>query len=738
MATTEGTAHHLARTPTVLQMEATECGAAALTMILNWLGRDVLLEEVREACAVSRDGVNALKIIEAAKSFRLEAAGYRYNAQEVRALEPPFVVFWNQNHFLVVEGFRRHKVRLNDPASGHRSVSVEEFAESYSGIVLAFSAGPGFRPDPRRRRRRPLLEMLSLLSRSRAGIGYAALAGIAVVVPTTVAALLTSVFVDQVLVQQNLSWATKVVILAAIVTLMLFALNLFQQRVLLRLRTKLSIRMSAGFLWHLLRLPTRFFDARSPGGLVSRVQLNSQVAELLSGQLATAAISIITMLLFGAVLLGLNWILGLVALGVAAFNLVMLVTVSRARIALNQNLQQTLMRLSGYTYLGISMMDDIRATGSESDFFSRWSGTQARALNAEQKLGFLTQSLLVVPGFLTMINTVVVLAAGGLLVINHDFALPKLIAFQMLAVSFFAPIAQLVSVASQFQNARAWMQQIGDVLNQPLDTLALTTAAVPGGAAAPPALPPGGAPRREARLRGHLELRGVTFGYVPNEPPLISDLTVTLQPGERVALVGPTGSGKSTIANLVVGLFQPWSGEILLDGMPRDAIPREVMAASLAKVDQSILLFSGSVADNIRFFDQSIPPRDVVQAAEDACISEEIQAKPGGFAHHVTEAGRNFSGGQRQRLEFARALAINPTLLVLDEATSALDAVTEQQIDTNLRRRGCTCLLIAHRLSTIRDCDQIIVLDRGNVAERGTHEELLALRGLYHELVSHG
>ena len=507
MATTEGTAHHLVRTPAVLQMEATECGAAALTMILNWLGRDVLLEEVREACAVSRDGVNALKIIEAAKSFGLEAAGYRHDAQEVRALEPPFVVFWNQNHFLVVEGFRRHKVRLNDPASGHRSVSVAEFAESYSGIVLAFSAGPGFRRDPRRRRRRPLLEMLSLLSRSRAGIGYAALAGIALVVPTTVAALLTSVFVDQVLVQQNLSWATKVVILAALVTLMLFALNLFQQRVLLRLRTKLSIRMSAGFLWHLLRLPTRFFDARSPGGLVSRVQLNSQVAELLSGQLATAAISIITMLLFGAVLLGLNWILGLVALGVAAFNLVMLVTVSRARIALNQNLQQTLMRLSGYTYLGISMMDDIRATGSESDFFSRWSGTQARALNAEQKLGFLTQSLLVVPGFLTMLNTVVVLAVGGLLVINHDFALPKLIAFQMLAVSFFAPIAQLVSVASQFQNARAWMQQIGDVLNQPLDTLALTTAAVPGGAAAPPAQPPGGAPRREARLRGHLELR---------------------------------------------------------------------------------------------------------------------------------------------------------------------------------------------------------------------------------------
>lgn len=746
------------RTPTVLQMEVTECGAAALTMILNSLDRDVQLEEVREACAVSRDGVNALKIIEAAKSFGLEAEGFRYSAEELRTIEPPFVVFWNQNHFLVVDGFRRNKVHLNDPASGRRTVSREEFADSYSGIALTFERGPDFRPDARRHRRRPLVEMLGLLGRSRTGIVYAVIAGIAMVVPSTAAALLTSIFVDQVLLVGDTAWVARVVALAVAVAVLQLLLNLFQQRVLLRLQTKLSIRMSAGFLWHLLRLPTRFFDARSPGGLVSRVQLNAQVAQLLSGQLATTAISGINMVLFGVVLCILNWILALVAIGVATLNLVVLFVVSKARMAANQSLQQTLVRLSGYTYLGISMIDDIKATGSESDYFSRWSGTQARALNAEQRLGSLTQSLLVAPGFLTILNTVVVLTIGGFLVIDGELSVATLIAFQVLAASFFAPIARLISVASQFQNARAWMQQIGDVTNQPLDRSAdaapapVGAAPVGGGDESAEAKPQtrvavrvnagdGPSPNGDhptSRLRGHVELRDVTFGYVANEPALIRDLNVTLRPGERVAFVGPTGSGKSTVANLMVGLFHPWSGQVLFDGVAREAVPREVIAASLAKVDQSILLFSGSVADNIRFWDESISPRDVVRAAEDACIAEELAANPGGFGHRVAEGGRNFSGGQRQRLELARALAINPTILVLDEATSALDAVTEQRVDNALRRRGCTCVIIAHRLSTIRDCDQIIVLDRGNVVERGTHEELIDLHGVYAELVSHG
>jgi ABC-type bacteriocin/lantibiotic exporter with double-glycine peptidase domain len=384
--------------------------------------------------------------------------------------------------------------------------------------------------------------------------------------------------------------------------------------------------------------------------------------------------------------------------------------------------------------VGINMIDDIKATGSEDEYFARWTGIQAQSVNAGQRLGFLTQGLLVVPGFLMMFNVVVILAVGGSLVISHDLTLPTLIAFQVLASSFFAPIAQIVIVASRFQDARAWMQQIGDVMDQPEDatvaaaTGPLGTANGDRRAAQPP--PP------RPRLNGRLELRNITFGYSPNEPPLLNDLSVVLEPGMRVAFVGPTGSGKSTVANIVAGLLHPWSGEVLFDGQPRHGIPRAVLSASLGKVDQSILLFSGTVIDNIRFWDEAVLTADAVRAAEDACIAADIQAKPDGFGYRLAEGGRNLSGGQRQRLEIARVLATNPSIVVLDEATSALDSITEEAVDTNLRRRGCTCVIIAHRLSTIRDCDQILVLDHGQVVERGTHEDLMALNGLYKELVS--
>ncbi|MCU1451211.1 MAG: transporter-like protein [Acidimicrobiales bacterium] len=722
------------RTPTILQMDPTECGAASLTMVLNAFGYGVFLEEARQACSVTRDGVNARNIVAAGETFGFDCAEEQRDVGQLQDIAVPFIVSWGEDHFVVVEGFGRRKVHINDPAYGHRNVTDDDLATSFTGTVLTCRPKPGFSADDRGPRRRPTIDMIRLLSRSGSGIAYASIAGIALVVPTIAAAVLASIFVDQVLDARNGNWVGIVVLLAVVVGALQFGLSLFQQRILLRLRMKLSIQMSATFLWHLLRLPTRFFDSRSPGGLVSRVQFNNYIAHLLSGDLATAAISLVTMLLFAVVMLILNPLLGLVAVGVALFNGAALVAVSRARTSTNQLLQQTLLRLSGYTYVGINMIDDIKATGSEDEYFSKWAGIQAQAVNAGQRLGFLTQGLLVVPNFLAMFNFVVILAVGGTLVIDGSLALPSLIAFQFLAGSFFAPIAQIVTVASRFQDARAWMLQIGDVLNQPTDeAVALATGSLGGAPLATNGDQPSSSRRR---LDGRLELRNITFGYSPNEPPLLENLSVTLEPGMRIAFVGPTGSGKSTVANIVSGLLQPWSGEVLFDGLPRDAIPREVLTASLGKVDQQILLFSGSVVDNIRFWDESIPAPDVVAAAEDASIATEIEAKPGGFGHHLAEGGRNLSGGQRQRLEIARVLATNPSVVILDEATSALDAVTEEEVDTNLRRRGCTCVLIAHRLSTIRDCDQILVLDRGKVVERGTHEELYAMEGLYKELVS--
>jgi NHLM bacteriocin system ABC transporter peptidase/ATP-binding protein len=720
-------------------MDATEGGAAALTAVLNSFGREVLLQEVREACSVTRDGVNTRNMVRAAENFGFDCAEVHPTAEELPGLPVPSIVLSGQSHFVVLEGFRRRKAYVNDPAGGHRTMAIDDLARLYGGTVLTIAPRPGFRPDPPRDRRRPTVELLRLLTGSSRAVAYATIAGAALVIPTTAAAALTAIFVDQVLSAGNENWAAKVVELAALVGLLQFGLSLFQQRVLLRLRMKLSIQMSATFLWHLLKLPIRFFDSRSPGGLVTRVQFNNYVAFLLSKQLATAAIGLITMLLFGVIMVVLNPVLGAVAIGVAVFNLLALLGVSRARTSTNQQLQQTLVRLSGYTYVGINMIDDIKATGSEDEYFARWTGIQAQAVNSGQRLGFLTQGLLTVPGFLTMFNVVIILAVGGSLVISGDLRFSSLIAFQVLASSFFAPIAQIVVVASRFQDARAWMQQIGDVMDQPEDTdVAGATGALGSTNGHRPFETQGPAYPPRPRLDGRLELRNVTFGYSPNEPPLLKDLSVTLEPGMRVAFVGPTGSGKSTVANIVAGLLQPWSGEVLFDGQPRHTIPREVLSASLGKVDQSILLFSGTVIDNIRFWDEAILASDAVDAAEDACIAADIQAKPDGFGHRLAEGGRNLSGGQRQRLEIARVLATNPSIVVLDEATSALDAITEETVDTNLRRRGCTCVIIAHRLSTIRDCDQILVLDRGQVVERGTHEELITLDGLYKELVSSG
>lgn len=721
--------------PSVLQMEAAECGAACLAMVLGYFGAPVQLQDTRERCAVSRDGIDALRMVIAARSYGLDAQGYRKTAAELPDLPLPSVVFWNQNHFVVVEHFGRSAVRINDPALGRRSVSYRDFEASYSGVALTFQPTPNLERRDAERRSPPAVRMVQLLQRSRRGVALAVVTGLLVTVPTTAAAMLTSIFVDEVLGSGNDNWVVPVLLASAVVLVLMFGLTLLQQDVLLRVRLTLSNRMSAIFLSHLLSLPIRFFDARSPGALVNRVQLNSQVATLISGQLATAAIGGVTMVIFAVVLFVVSVPLALAAVLLAAVNALALLAISRARVALNQGLQQTMSQLVGYTFLGINMIDGIRATGAQDEYFARWTGIQARVVNAQQRLGVLTQGLLSVPVFLAATNVVVILGYGGYLVLDGQLSIGQLIAFHVLAASFFAPIGQLVAVASQFQNAQAWMMQVEDVLRQPShhgevgDLRALRS---PETESDPQGPPPGG------KLSGRIELRGVTFGYVRTEPPLVENFDLVIEPGQRVALVGATGSGKSTVGNIIAGLHRPWSGQVLFDGVDREDLPESVVSASLAKVDQSILLFSGTVADNIAFFNTAVSATDIAEAVRDASIDEEIEAKPGGFAHRLSEGGNNLSGGQRQRLEIARALATRPTILVLDEATSALDTLTEARIDAALRRRGTTCVIVAHRLSTIRDSDQIIVLDNGKVVERGTHDELIQLGGRYLEMVSSG
>lgn len=706
-------------TPTIMQLEAVECGAAALAMVLAYYGRFVPLEELRAACGVSRDGAKASNIAKASRLYGLEAKGLRIELPRLADLRLPAIAFWTFNHFVVVEGVGPKGVDLNDPAGGARRVSWEEFDTSFTGVMLVFEPGPEFS-----RGGSPPSVVRGLGTRLRggaAGLALCLLAGLALVVPGLAFAAFLKIFVDQVLVANTSSWLLPVAVGLSLAAIVAGALTWLQQSTLLRLSTKLSLSMSTRFLSHALRLPMSFFAQRYAGHVVTRLSLNDQIAELLSSQLATSLLSLFTVVFYVGLMATYDLPLTILTVAFALANLAALRAVSRRRLDVNHRLVADTAKLQGITMAGLQDIEGVKATGAESDFFARWAGQQAKVVNAQQELGVPTHVLGAVPTMLAALTTAAILGFGGWRVIDGSLTIGTLVAFQALAATFNAPIANLVALGATLQEMAGNLANVDDVLRYP---------AKPDAPSRRRALP--------ARLSGALELRGVTFGYSPLAPPLIEDFSLTMRPGNRVALVGPSGCGKTTISRLVCGLYSPWQGEILFDGIPRDEIPREVLAASLALVDQEIVLFEATARDTLALWDQTLPEASLVAAARDAVIHDDIVRRPGGYDRIIQEAGRDWSGGQRQRLEIARALVGDPALLVLDEATSALDPLVERRIDERLRARGCTCLIVAHRLSTIRDCDEIVVLDRGKVVQRGSHDELKGQGGLYATLIGDG
>ena len=712
-----------ARTPTVLQMEAVECGAAALGIVLAHFGRWVPLEELRIACGVSRDGSKASNMVKAARQYGLEAKGFKKEPQALRTTRTPAILHWNFNHFVVLEGFgKKGNVHLNDPATGPRMVSEEELDQAFTGVILTFQPGPQFEKRGAAPRLIPALR--SRLSGARAALGFVLLAGLALVIPGLVIPVFSKVFIDSVLLETRRDWLPPLLLGMGFAALMTAGLTWLQQTYLLRLETRMAVGASSRFLWHVLRLPTEFFSQRYAGDISSRVAINDRVAQLLSRDLATNAVGTLMIVFFAAVLIQYDVVLTLVGIAVVSLNVAVLRWVARRRVDGNRRLAQDQGKLLGTAIGGLQTIETLKATGGESDLFTRWAGYQAKVVNGRQDLERYTQILDAFPALLTAVNTALILGIGGLRVMNGVMSLGGLVSFQLLMAAFITPVNRLVSLGGKLQMVEGDMNRLDDVLRYRIDP-----AAGRGSEEAPP-------PDAPAKLAGHLELRGVSFGYSRLDPPLIEGLSLTLKPGSRVALVGGSGSGKSTIARLIAGLYQPWEGEILFDGRRRSEIRPEVMTNSLAAVDQSVFLFEGSVRENLTLWDSTIPLPEVVAAAKDARIHEEVAARPGGYESPVEEAGANWSGGQRQRLEIARALVGRPAILVLDEATSALDPTTESRIDQSLRRRGCTCVIIAHRLSTIRDADEIIVLERGKVAQRGTHDELKGIDGPYARLIS--
>jgi NHLM bacteriocin system ABC transporter peptidase/ATP-binding protein len=700
-------------------MEAVECGAASLGMILAYYGKRVPLEELRVACGVTRDGSTAGNVVRAARAYGLNATGYRRDVAELETMSLPFVIFWQFNHFLVVEGFSKRGVHLNDPATGRRVVDEAEFDRSYTGVALAFEPGPGFEAESRTSA--AFGSILKYLAVTRPAIAYAFGCGLALIVPGLLVPAFVRVFVDNVLLAGDRSFVPIVVVGIAVTVALQIAVLELQERVMLRVQTKLAVTSASRFMSRLLDLPMSFFAQRSAGELSYRVSLNDRVAELLSQRLLSTVVGLVATLFFLGMMLYFDVGLALVVLAMTALNMGALLAVARSRSDDSAALLHEEGRLGAQLADGLASIETLKAGGAEEAFFRRWSGQQARVLNVRQRFAIPTQILGAVPQLTAALTTVAILAIGGWRVIDGTLSIGTLLAFQLLAAEFAAPFSTIVELGADLQSIGVTIRRLDDVTNY-------KTAAATDQASHVP-LPP-------IDVASRIDVRGVTFSHSPVSKPSVSDVSFVAEPGRWVALVGATGSGKSSIVRLLVGLDVPTNGAMALDAVGYDRIEPATFSRRVAFVDQTITLFPGTVRDNITLWDSTIDDAAIERAARDAVIHDDILARPGGYDGLVAEDGTNLSGGQRQRLEIARALSRDPTILVMDEATSALDATTEFVLAENLRRRGCTCVLVAHRLSTVRDCDEILVVDEGVVVERGRHEELVALRGRYYALVS--
>jgi NHLM bacteriocin system ABC transporter peptidase/ATP-binding protein len=706
-------------TPTVFQMEALECGAASLAMILAYHGLWVALETLREACGVSRDGSKASNVLKAARRFGLTAKGFRKEPAALHELPMPSIIHWNFNHFVVLERLDSDYAYINDPAVGRRKVGHDEFDAAFTGVVLAMEPGPEFKPGGREPDFFPLL--LRRLSNSFWAVLLLVALSMALVLPAILVPTFAKIFVDDVLIKQVEGWFTPLLIGMAITAVARALMTAFQQSLLLRIQTKLTVTMVSQLIWHVLTLPMEFFTQRHSGDLASRIAASEQIAQLLSNGLAANALNLISIIFIAVTMAFYDVPLAAISIAMALLNVLVLRLVARQRGDLNRKLALERGKLNGSTIEIIRTIETIKAGGLEDEAFARWAGFQAKVLNAERDLGVYSTFLDACPIFLTGLTSAIVLGVGGLRIVDGALTIGGLVALQALLGSLVEPVNALLQQTAAFLAIKGNLFRIEDVFNYP------ARLPVPI-ERAPARMPP--------KLSGRVELNDISFGYSALEPPLIEDFSLVVEPGRRVALIGASGSGKSTVGRLISGLYRPWSGDIRIDGWSIAEIPQEIFTNSVAYVDQEIFLFEGTARENLTLWDDTVPEASVSRALKDALIHEEVAVRAGNYDCRVAEDGSNFSGGQRQRLEIARALVGNPSVVVLDEATSALDPIVEKAIDDNLRRRGCTCIIVAHRLSTIRDCDEILVMSNGRVVQRGTHQELLAAGGEYVQLVS--
>ena len=707
------------KVPVIMQMEALECGAASLAMIMAYYKKWIPLEQVRYDCGVSRDGSSAKNVLQAARSYGMKAQGYKYGLEDIKQIKCPVIIHWNFNHFVVLNGFKRNKAVLNDPARGVVEVSMEEFDESFTGIVLCFEPSEDFVPGGKKR---SVLNFAK--SRLKGALGpflFVFFATILIKAIELVSPVFNQIYVDRILTQKNPDWLVPFLLLMGALLVYKIIIYIMQQVYMLRISGKFAVVANSTFMWHVLRLPMDFFSQRYAGDIAEKQSSNEGIANTLIQELAPLFLDLVTMILYLFMMIKYNMILTAVGIGSAVLNMVFANIISKKRINLTRVTMRDAGKLSSTTMSGIQMVETLKSSGAENGFFERWSG-YAASLNATS-VNFVksTQFLTVLPSICNLIATNLTFGLGIYLIMDGQFTIGMMTAFNSFLAGFMSPVSSIIGVGQSIQEMRTDMERVEDVMNYKPDVEYTDEEYDPKGM---------------KKLSGNVEIKNITFGYNRMNPPLIEDFSLTLKPGSKVAFVGASGCGKSTLSKLISGLYSPWSGEILFDGEKRENIRREVFTSSLSVVDQDIIIFEDSISDNIKMWDKSIQDFEVIMAARDAQIHEDIMKREGGYDFVLREGGKNFSGGQRQRLEIARVLAMDPTIVILDEATSALDAKTEYEVIKSIKDRGITCIIVAHRLSTIRDCDEIIVMDNGKVIERGTHEELFAKNGKYTQLIT--
>ena len=711
----------VAKVPVFIQMEALECGASCLTMILAYYGKWLPPEQVRVDCGVSRDGSNAKNILLAARNYGMEAKGYRFEPETLKQEGVfPCIIHWDFNHFVVCNGFKGNKVYINDPARGFVKVSMEEFDRSFTGIVLMMEPTEKFEKGGKRKS--VFAFALKRLKGSNAAILFVALTTAISYLFSIINPVMSQIFIDRLLSGRNPEWLLPFIIAMSCLAIVQIVVRLTSTLYSLKINGKMSVVGSSSYMWKVLKLPMEFFAQRMIGDILRRKDTNESIAQTLVNVLAPLLLNGVMLIFYLVVMIRKSLLLTAIGISTLFINLVVSNIVSARRVNMMRIQMRDAGNLSSTTINGISMIETIKASGAENGYFRKWAGYQA-GLNGQSVRYLNSNSYFnLIPSILSMLADDIVIFIGVLNTMRGEFTLGSMMMFQGLLSSFMSPAMSIVNSGQTIQEMRTDMERIEDVMEYPDDPYV----------------------REEkvrddvsyAKITGDIELKNVTFGYSRLAEPLIKDFSMHIKQGSKVAFVGGSGCGKSTLAKLISGLQKPWSGEITFGGKHIDEIDRSVFTGSLAVVDQDIILFEDTIANNIKMWDDSIEDFEMIMAARDAHIHEDIMQRENGYQYKLSEGGKDFSGGQRQRIEIARALCQDPTIIIMDEATSALDAKVEHEVVKAIEDRGITCIVIAHRLSTIRDCDEIVVLNHGEVVERGTHEELYAKGGYYAELIA--